>query len=171
MMFVVGRRVLATSETKRRKERSMSRDIVSELVGAWRLVSYAAVAPNGETIYPMGPDARGRIVYDAGGRMAVQLGDPGRAAFASGDPRAASESEVRAAFDGYLAYFGTYTVDSGRGAVVHHLEMSLDPRWIGGDQVRYFDLQGDRLILRSPPMLVGGVERLLTVVWERLPPI
>jgi hypothetical protein len=34
--------------------------------------------------------------------------------------------------------------------------------------VRYFDLQGDRLTLKSPPMLVGGVERLLTVVWERL---
>ena len=147
----------------------MSRDIASEFVGAWRLVSYSAVTSGGEMFYPMGPDARGSIVYDAGGRMAVQLGDPGRAAFASGDPGAATDSEVRAAFDGYLAYFGTYTVDAGRGAVVHHLEMSLDPNWIGGDQVRYFDLRGDRLTLKSPPMLVGGVERLLTVVWERLP--
>jgi hypothetical protein len=146
----------------------MSRDIASELVGAWRLVSYTAVTSGGEMFYPMGPDARGRIVYDAGGNMAVQLGDPGRASFAGGDPGAATDAEVRAAFDGYLAYFGSYTVDAGRGAVVHHLEMSLDPDWIGGDQVRYFDLQGDRLILKSPPMLVGGVERLLTVVWERL---
>jgi hypothetical protein len=103
----------------------MSRDISSEFVGAWRLVSYSAVTSGGEMFYPMGPDARGRIVYDAGGRVFVQLGDPGRAPFTGGDPSAATDSEVRAAFDGYLAYFGTYTLDAGRGAVVHHLEMSL----------------------------------------------
>jgi hypothetical protein len=62
-----------------------------------------------------------------------------------------------------------YTVDAGRGAVVHHLEMSLNPNWIGVDQVRYFDLQGDRLTLKTPPMVVGGVERVSTLVWERLP--
>ena len=109
----------------------MTRDIASEFVGTWQLVSYSAVASSGATFYPMGPNARGRIIYDAGGRMAVQLGDPGRAAFASGDPGAATDSEVRAAFDGYLAYFGTYTVDAGRGAVVHHLERSLESGGLG----------------------------------------
>jgi Lipocalin-like domain len=146
----------------------MSRDIASEIVGAWRLVSYTAVTSGGEMFYPMGPDAHGRIVYDAGGHMAVQLGDPGRTPFAGGDPGAATDADVRAALEGYLAYFGTYTIDAGRSAVVHHLEMSLNPSWIGGDQVRYFDLQGDRLTLKSPPMVMGGAELLLTVVWERL---
>jgi hypothetical protein len=147
----------------------MSRDIASEFVGAWRLVSYSAVTSGGETIYPMGPNARGRILYEAGGRMAVQIGDPDRALFAVSDPGAAADAEVRAAFDGYLAYFGAYTVDAGRGVVVHHPEMSLNPNWIGVDQVRYFDLQGDRLTLKTPPMVSGGVVRVSTLVWERLP--
>jgi hypothetical protein len=147
----------------------MARDIASQFVGAWRLGSYTAVTSSGETIHPMGPNARGRIIYDAGGRMAVQIGDSGRASFAGADPGAAADAEVRAAFNGYLAYFGTYTVEPGRGAVVHHLEMSLNPNWIGVDQVRYFDLQGDRLTLKTPPMVVGGVERVSTLVWERLP--
>jgi hypothetical protein len=147
----------------------MSRDIASEFVGAWRLVSYSAVASSGETIYPLGRNAHGRIIYDAGGRMAVQLGDPGRAAFAASDPRAATHAEVRDAFDSYLAYYGTYTVDAGRGVVVHHLELSLLPNWTGVDQVRYYDLQGDRLTLKTPPMVIGGVERVSTLVWEKLP--
>jgi hypothetical protein len=147
----------------------MSRDITSEFVGTWRLASYSAVTSSGETIYPMGPNVRGRIIYDAVGRMAVQLGDPGRAPFATGDPDSAADAEVRAAFGGYLAYFGTYTLDPGRGIVVHHLEMSLNPNWMAGDQVRYFGLQEGRLTLKTPPMVSGGVERVATLVWEKLP--
>jgi hypothetical protein len=84
----------------------MSGDIASEFVGTWRLISYSAVTSGGETIYPMGRNAHGRIIYEAGGRMAVQLGDPNRAPFAASDPVAATDAEVRTAFDGYLAYYG-----------------------------------------------------------------
>jgi hypothetical protein len=147
----------------------MSHDIAAEFAGAWRLVSYSAVTPDGRTTYPMGRDPRGRIIYDAGGRMAVQIGDPGRRAFGTSDMLAGTDAEVRAAFEGYLAYFGTYTVHADQGFVVHHLELSLLPNWAGGDQVRYFDLQEDRLTLRTPPILSAGVERVSTLVWARLP--
>jgi hypothetical protein len=147
----------------------MDDDIASEFVGTWRLVSYSAVTSSGETIYPMGRNPHGRITYEAGGRMAVQLADPDRAAFAASDPRAATGAEVRAAFDSYLAYYGSYTVHADRGVVVHHLEMSLIPNWAGGDQVRYFDLQEGRLTLKTPPMPLGGVERVASLVWEKLP--
>jgi hypothetical protein len=147
----------------------MSGDIVSEFVGAWRLVSYSASGTGGETVYPMGPNARGRLIYEGGGRMAVQIGDPDRSAFTTADPGAAADGEVRAAFHGYLAYFGTYTVEPDRGVVVHHLEMCLNPNWIGVDQVRYFDLQGDRLTLVTPPMAGGGGKLVATLIWERLP--
>ena len=147
----------------------MSDDIASEFVGTWRLISYSAVTSDGQTTYPMGRVAQGRITYEAGGRMAVQLADPDRAAFAASDPRAATDAEVRAAFESYLAFCGTYSVHADRGIVVHHLEISLIPKWMGGDVVRYFDLQGGRLTLKSPPILLGGVERGWSLVWERLP--
>ena len=147
----------------------MSSDIASEFVGTWRLISYTAVTSGGETIYPMGRNAQGRLTYEAGGRMAVQLGDPDRRAFAASDFRAGTDAELRAAFGGYLAYYGSYTVDVDRGVVVHHLEMSWFPNWIGGDQVRYFDLQAGRLTLKTPPMVIAGVEQVSSLVWERLP--
>jgi hypothetical protein len=147
----------------------MDDDIASRFVGTWRLVSYSAVTSSGETTYPMGRNPHGRITYEAGGRMAVQIADPGRAAFAASDPCAATDAEVRAAFDGYNAYYGSYTVQADPGVVVHHLEMSLIPNWAGGDQVRYFDLQGGLLTLKTPPMPLGGVELVASLVWEKLP--
>ena len=147
----------------------MSNDIASEFVGSWRLISYSAVTSGGETTYPMSHNPQGRITYEAGGRMAVQLGDPSRVPFAASNSRAASNAEVRAAFDSYLAYFGTYTVDADQGFVVHHLELASIPNWTGSDQVRYFDLQGGRLALKTPAMLLDGAERVATLVWEKLP--
>ena len=52
---------------------------------------------------------------------------------------------------------------------LHWLRIPDDRKSIGVDQVRYFDLQGDRLILKTPRMVIAGVEGVGTLVWERLP--
>ncbi len=43
------------------------------------------------------------------------------------------------------AYFGTYTVDTQKHAVTHHVEGSLAPEFTDTDQPRPFKLEGDRL--------------------------
>jgi hypothetical protein len=60
-------------------------------------------------------------------------------------------------------------VDPRNEIVVHHVEVSLTPDWAGGDQVRHYKLEGNRLTLTTPPTLFGGVEQVTTLVWERLP--
>ncbi len=147
----------------------MCNDIAPELIGSWRLVSYSATTASGETTYPMGREPQGRITYEASGRMAVQLGDASYTAFAPNDPHAATDAEVRAAFDGYLAYYGTYTVHPDQRTVVHHLEMCSIPSWRGSEQVRHIDLQEGQLILSTPPILLGGAERVSKLVWAKLP--
>jgi hypothetical protein len=147
----------------------MSSDVKSQFVGTWHLISYSAVTPDGVTTHPFGLYAQGRLIYEANGRMAVQIARPGQSPFASGDPRVPTDAEARAAYDRYLAYYGTYTVDPGREIVVHHVEVSLTPDWAGGDQVRHFQLEGKRLTLTTPPTLSGGAERVTTLAWEKLP--
>ena len=66
--------------------------------------------------------------------MAVQLMDPDRPGFASDDPLVTSEAEVRAAFGGYTAYYGTYSVNPDKQTIVHHIEAALLPNWAGTDQ-------------------------------------
>ena len=46
-----------------------------------------------------------------------------------------------------MAYFGTYSVDAGRGVVIHHVEGSVRPDYTDTDQLRPFRIEGDRLII------------------------
>ena len=144
-----------------------SSDMAPKLVGTWNLVSLYARDSSGKTSYPFGRKARGRLIYEANGRMAVQLMNPDRPRFASSDLLLTSEAEVRAAFDGYAAYYGSYSVDQGQGLMVHHVEAAHIPNWVGTDQVRHFEFQENRLILKGP--LSRGGQEVVSLVWERLP--
>jgi len=146
----------------------MEAETMPELAGSWKLVSFQIRDSRGQTAYPFGKDAQGRLIYEPDGRMAVQVMNPNRHGFASDDPLAASEGEVRAAFGGYTAYYGTYSVNPDEHAIVHHIEAALLPNWVGTDQRRHFEFDGKYLTLEGP-LLLGGVQGVVSLVWERVP--
>jgi hypothetical protein len=74
--------------------------------------------------------------------MSVMMMRLGRPPFASGDLRRGTDAEVRVAFDGFISYFGTYTIDSAKHTITHHLQGASYPNWVGGDQVRQYKLDG-----------------------------
>jgi hypothetical protein len=142
-------------------------DGASALIGSWRLVSYDRVDADGRTTPVYGPNPKGRLVYDTGGRMSVHLADPGRKPFAASDSRAGTDAEIRAAFQGYFGYFGTFVVDAKAGFVTHHVEGASFPNYVGTAQQRFFVLAGERLTLRTPPRGEPGASYTLQLVWER----
>jgi hypothetical protein len=143
------------------------RQVSAALVGTWRLVSFESRTTGGENRHPLGPAAKGQLSYDAAGRMSAQLMNPERPSFASGDLTRGTDAEVRAAMAGYIAYYGTYTLDQPRGVVTHHVQGALFPNWVGSDQVRHFRLDGDRLTITTPPIRMGGEDSTTVLVWER----
>ena len=150
------------------KNRIKNSDSASRLVGVWKLVSFHSQDSSGRISYPFGKNAQGRITYEPNGRMAVQLMDPDRPRFASDDPLVTSETEVRAAFGRYTAYYGTYSVNPDEQTIVHHIEVALLPNWVGTDQQRHFEFDGKYLTLKGP-LRLGGVQGTVSLVWERLP--
>jgi hypothetical protein len=56
-----------------------------------------------------------------------------------------SQEELSTTLQGYVAYFGTYTVDPARGVVVHHVIADVRREYTGTDQVRPFRLTADEL--------------------------
>ena len=40
--------------------------------------------------------------------------------------------QVRSAYAGYIAHFGTYEVTGGGDTVMHHVHGALNPGWWGG---------------------------------------
>jgi hypothetical protein len=140
--------------------------IQSPVVGTWRLASFESRTLDGNVVYPAGPDPVGYIMYNEDGYMSVAFMAADRTAFASGDIRGGSAEERIAAFDTYLSYCGTYEVQGNK--VIHHIEVSLFPNWTGVSQERFFELDGDKLSLSTPPILQGGIERTSHLVWKRV---
>jgi len=103
-------------------------------LGSWRLVEWIAVGPEGQRTFPFGEQAQGQITYTADGRMSAHLMRP------PSDPSDAPSQ--------HLAYWGSFTLDSGAGTMTHHVIGADRPNWIGSDQVRQYRFEGeDRLIL------------------------
>jgi hypothetical protein len=146
------------------------------LHGVWELVSLEDHQPDGKIVHWLGSGVTGTITYTPGGRMFVQfLGDP-HPRFAAGNVfspsartllPAAADDEIRRAYGGYYAYFGTYDIDERKRVVTHHVASSLRPHEIGVNYVRPYELTGDRLVLRYPVSDDSGGTNTRVIVWRR----
>ena len=121
------------------------------LHGAWR---YISATLDGR---PSRPNGKGMIYYAPSGDMVVQV-SPGKAVKKAGAKPTPDEALV--ALDGYIAYFGTYTIDERAQTVTHHRQGSVQPGDTA-DLVRGFVIEGDTLTL-SPPGTTYEVK------WERI---
>lgn len=120
-----------------------------DLIGSWDLEAFEVELADGRQVFPMGADARGRLMYGADGRMSATLSAADRAPLSVPRLEAygrAPESEKASAFDSFLAYVGRYTVEDG--AVVHHVELASVPNIVGAQQRREATLDDELLTLR-----------------------
>ena len=123
-------------------------------VGDYTLISYVTFPEAGPAV-----DMQyvGRLSYDRAGNMSG-LGMP------SGLPE--REREVGSRLTGGFAYWGKVTVDDEKKIVIHHVEGSpLMPGWVGGDNVRFYEFEGDllRLSLKN-----SDGRTTATLTWRRL---
>jgi hypothetical protein len=139
--------------------------IENPFVGAWKLISCELRSANGQISYPMGQDAQGYIIYSRNGYLAVAFMSVDRPPFVSDDLRAGSAQEKVQAFDAYFSYCGRYEVRDDK--VIHHVEVSLFPNWIGKRQERHYRFEQDQLILSAPPVLIDGIERAAHLIWQK----
>jgi hypothetical protein len=138
------------------------------LSGTYRLISFETRYENGDIEYPFGKKAVGQISYDTAGNMSAIVMKSDCPTFISGERLKGTDAEVRATFEGFIGYFGTFTVDTAKGTVTHHVRGASFPNWVGGDQVRHFKIEGAWLTLSMPPKLSGGRRSENIIVWERI---
>ena len=119
-------------------------DDAKRFIGTWRLVSATST---------------GLMYYDALGNMAAQvMPTRARPKYAGAQP---TPDEAKEAITGYLAYFGTYTVDERTHTIAHHRKANINPGQVGDDAVRRYEFAaGDRVILT--PVDSGN-----QIVWAR----
>ncbi len=131
-------------------------------VGTWKLISWEVRQPDGTIHYPYGKAAVGYLIYTADGYMSAEIMDPDRRQSDPGFPlenvtaQTLSDQDRALAYNTYLSYCGTYTVEGD--TVTHHVKLGLIPSWTGSEQPRPFKFERGCLIIEV------GNQRL---TWER----
>lgn len=140
----------------------------ADLVGNWRLIAYTFHPDEGEEYAPYGENATGLITYTADGFMQVSIAAADRATYDADDFQGGTIEQQAAAARSYLSYAGRYEVREGW--VLHIQEISLLPYREAVTLERHIDLDGDRLMLTTPPMSLSGSMGIGRIVWERAGP-
>ncbi|HEY8784504.1 MAG TPA: lipocalin-like domain-containing protein [Mucilaginibacter sp.] len=141
-----------------------------QLIGAWKLVSYAENPVDGTAaFYPMSEKPMGIIMYTPDGFMSAQLMHPERKNFASGDWFNGTDAEYKQEASTYIAYTGPFHVDEEKQTLSHSMFISLFPNWTGQTQPRVVKIEGELLHLgTASPIVSGGKTVNAVLTWRRV---
>ena len=142
-----------------------------DLVGTWRLVEWTFSVDDQKQRKPFGGDPVGLLTYTEDGHMSATLMRRERPQPDTTTLSAAPAGERAQIAAGYVAYAGPYRREGD--TVIHQVEVSLFPNWVGGEQVRTItwienENGGYDLELATPPEPTeGGRKAVNRLRWRR----
>lgn len=136
------------------------------VIGTWALVSWTYNDADGNEIDYFGENPTGILMYTESGYMSVHIMRENRKKFAKEGMYDGTSEEIVEAFTTYFAYFGTF-VEKEPGVLQHTVKGGTFPNWLGNIEERYGKIEGDRMILSTPPIPTGGHNIVFNVVWKR----
>jgi hypothetical protein len=145
----------------------MGSRLSEDLPGTWLLQSRIDVTATGER-HPdplLGDDPVSILIYDRTGHFAAQFMKRDRSAVTQAAPANARNNTQ--AQGGYDAYFGTYSVDDGRGTVTQRLQGSLSAANVGMELTRAMTVTGDTLVIQLETTAADGTPVVRTLTWRR----
>ena len=140
----------------------------AQLVGSWTLESWTIGYSDREDFTsPYGENPQGLLIYSNDGWMSATINRAGRAEFPEdASPRSLPDDTVASAYNSYFSYTGRYRLADGD--VVHYVSQSLYPNFVGSQQLRHAELDGQTLVLSGKDQ-VGETTRFHSLVWHRVP--
>jgi hypothetical protein len=138
-----------------------------DLIGTWQLESWTVGYSDREDFTtPFGEDPKGLLLYTEDDWMSASIARSDRQTLPQDNPfRKIPEEKLAQAYLSYFHYAGRYRVVEGD--VVHYVTQSLNPNFVGTEQLRHAELDGQTLVLSGRDE-AGGVSRLHSLVWHRL---
>jgi hypothetical protein len=115
------------------------------IVGTWKIQSFVReVTATGERQDEFGEKPSGYISYQPDGRMFAMLVADNRTKPKRPSP---TDEEKARLFGTLIAYSGTYVVEGDK--VTHKIDVSWNQSWTGGDQVRFYKVEGRTLTITT----------------------
>jgi hypothetical protein len=124
-----------------------------QIIGTWTVVSLTNER-KGKEIETFGPNPKGYFMFDSGGHFSTHIIRAYRPKFAHRDYPTPTES--KAAVEGTITAFGTYSVNEADHSISEHIIGSSFPRWDNTNQKRFITITGDEMKYVNPTPATGG---------------
>lgn len=133
----------------------MADELIQRLAGCWDLVEAHIMRSDATKIEPWGPSPTGMFIATQKGELSVHGMRTKRNRFASEQP---TPEEKQRAYDDCLGYCGQIIrVDSEAGTLTTRVIGATNANWVGGEQLRYYEIRDDdHIVLRTPPLAYAG---------------
>lgn len=136
---------------------SQQKPLKEQLVGTWTIVSNDNVAPDGTKRQIFGENPKGILMFESSGRYAQIFVRPDRPKFKANNRLQGTPEEIKAAYEGALVHFGTWSVTEADKIIVIQTEGALYPNQEGTEGKRAIvNLTADELKLTNPASGAGG---------------
>ncbi|KAH8650556.1 Lipocalin-like domain-containing protein [Tricladium varicosporioides] len=153
-----------------------------QILGAWKLLTFDLIIDDAsgsqKTVQPMGPTPLGRALFSPEGYVSITGTDPARTtSYNLAVPWVmAEDKDIAFIARAMMSYWGSFRVFSEDGdlRVATQVHISLDPSWIGTEQVRRASLgeeNGKKILVLKPVQsirLPDGTKGLAVLTWEKL---
>ena len=141
--------------------------MAQRVLGTWYLAEAYALGEQGQRLHDVyGRRPSGVIHYGADGRMIALIAHDERPLL-DGDRQAAPAEQRAAAYKSSMAYAGQFSFEDDW--VLHHIDVSTYPNWVGTTLRRRAVWQDADLCLQTAPQMQDGVRTVIQLIWQREP--
>jgi hypothetical protein len=146
---------------------AQQKSLKEQIVGAWTLVSCDRTTANGAK-QPYCVNSNGILILDASGLYAHMIAARDRPKLTIVNRSDAPAEEFKAAAQGFLANFGTWSVNEQEKTITRRYEGALLPNYEGMDSKMSINLTGDELTLTDPNPHADSDFGLIRTVYRRV---
>ena len=98
------------------------KEVRSEILGSWTLVSVENINQDGKKTFPYGTDPRGILFFDEKGNYAIQIYKNERPKIISGDKNKCTPEENALIVQGSNAHFGKFEIDEANKTIIFKIK-------------------------------------------------
>ena len=117
-----------------------AQSLKEQVVGTWSMDSNVEEYADGKKV-SWDPNAKGMLMFDAGGRFTLMLAEIGNRKKVEGNPALNPVGKM-------IAYFGTYTINEAAKTLTFKIIGASFPGWDGTDQTRAISVDASKLVAK-----------------------
>jgi lipocalin-like protein len=139
------------------------------LIGTWKQLSGTMVEEGGsEQKSNLSAAPNGYVNFSADGRLILLSTDSARKPPAG---QVATPAEAEALYRSMIGYAGSYKVEGNM--VTYDLDVTWNESWTGTKQVRFWDVNGDRLTVTTPKIVnpLTGKPSVFRLTFQKVAPV